>query len=207
MQKLPVGEPVNLSACAANEVTERARVLDADLILVATTTDTACGITTVRALSAEIPNACIVMIGNNGDESSIYEAIRAGANGYIADEISTDILARVLKGVMRGELGLSRADALRVVRRFRHVASEPILPIPTSLRDKLTPRELEVFELVRQGWRSREISERLTIAQSTVYKHIQNILDKLQVHSRAQAIFTVDPRRELAPLASHLRSH
>lgn len=199
-------EPVDLSSCGANEVAERERVWETDLILVETTTDDVSGISTMRTLSAEAPDVHIVLIGKDADETSIYEAISAGADGYIAGETSTDILAKTLKGVMRGELGLSRVAALRVVRQLRRAASEPFTPTRTSLRGKLTPRELEVFDLVRQGRRSREISERLVIAESTVYKHIQNILEKLQVHSRAQAIFTADPQGKRAPHAGRQRS-
>ena len=200
-------EPVNLSACGADEVVERARVGGPDLILFELTTDRdrASGISRVHTLSTEIPDAHIVVLGRDADEASIHEAISAGADGYITDETSSDNLARTLKGVMRGELGLSRVTALHVIRQLRRAAYEPFAFIPTSLRDKLTPREQEVFNLVRQGKRSREISERLSIAESTVYKHIQNILDKLQVHSRAQAIFVVDSPDEYAPLDGHQR--
>lgn len=196
LQKLPLDDPVTLLDCSSNEVMEHARQWETDMILVESTSDTASGLSTVRTISAELPDACIVMIGALADESALFEAISAGANGYIAGEADLDILTRTLLGVARGELGLSRVDALRVVKRFRHAAAEPISLIPASVRDRLTRRELEVFDLVRQGMRSREIAEHLTIAESTVYKHICNILKKLQVHSRAQAIYTVDPLGE-----------
>lgn len=207
LQKLPLDDPVNLSACDANEVVERARVWGPDLILFELTTDRdrASGISSVRTLSTEIPDAHIVVLGRDADETSIHEAISAGADGYMSDESSSDNLARTLKGVMRGELGLSRVAALRVVQQLRRAVSEPFTLIPMSLRDKLTPREQEVFNLVRQGMRSREISEHLSIAESTVYKHIQNILDKLQVHSRAQALFIVESPNEYALLDGHKR--
>jgi DNA-binding NarL/FixJ family response regulator len=196
LQKLPVDYPVTLDDCGSNEAMERARRWEAELILVESTSDTSSSLSTIRTISAELPDAYIIMIGVLADESALFEAISAGANGYIAGETTLDILMRTLRGVARGELGLSRIDALRVVKRFRHAAAEPIPPIPASVHDRLTRRELEVFDLVRQGMRSREIAERLTIAESTVYKHICNILKKLQVHSRAQAIYTVDPQSE-----------
>lgn len=201
LQKLPMDDPVTLHDCGSNEVVERARQWEVDLILVESTSDTASSLSTVRTISAELPDVYIVMIGALADESALFEAVSAGANGYIASETTLDILTRTLWGVARGQLGLSRVDALRVVKRFRHAAAEPIPPIPAGVHDRLTRRELEVFDLVRQGMRSREIAEHLTIAESTVYKHICNILKKLQVHSRAQAIYTVDPQSEDASVA------
>jgi DNA-binding NarL/FixJ family response regulator len=79
--------------------------------------------------------------------------------------------------------------ALQVVRLLRQAARAPISAPSVKLNGKLTPREQQVFDLVRSGLRSREIADQLSIAEATVYKHIQNILDKLQVHSRTQAIF------------------
>lgn len=208
LQKLPMDEPVNLGACGANEIVERARAWEPDVILLESMTDRdrASGISRVRTLSAEIPDAHIVVLGRDADETAIHEAISAGADGYMNGDTSSESFARTLKGVMRGELGLSRVTALRVVRHLRRAASQPFAPLPTSLSRKLTQREQEVFNLVRQGKRSREISERLYIAESTVYKHIQNILDKLQVHSRAQAIFIVDAPDEYVPLDGRQRA-
>ncbi len=204
LQKLPLDEPVELSSCAAGEVTTCAREWTPDLILLDMTNDGG-GNLVVRTLSMEVPNARIIVLGKDADETSIYEAISAGADGYITAETSTDTLARTLIGVMKGELGLSRESALRVVQQLRRAASGPFAPMLTSLQVKLTPREQEVFDLIRQGMRSREISEQLVIAESTVYKHVQNILDKLQVHSRAQAIFMVDPEAGQSPFADRSR--
>ncbi|MGZ6389015.1 MAG: response regulator transcription factor [Ktedonobacterales bacterium] len=99
------------------------------------------------------------------------------------------MLANTLKGVAQGELGLTRQDARQVVHHLRQAARARTSPLLPEVEDSLTPREQEVFELVRRGLRSREIAQQLTIADATVYKHIQNILEKLRVHSRTQAIF------------------
>lgn len=193
LQNLPLEEPANLSSCAASEAIEHVRGLAPDVILFEATTDDTRGISTVRTMNAEDPNTHIVVLGKDASEASVYEAISAGADGYVTCETSIDALASVLTGVTKGELGLSRACALRVVQQLRRALVKAPASTQMSLQVKLTPREQEVFDLVLQGVRSREISKRLVIAESTVYKHIQNILDKLNVHSRAQAIFMVDP--------------
>ncbi|MGZ3601561.1 MAG: LuxR C-terminal-related transcriptional regulator [Ktedonobacterales bacterium] len=153
------------------------------------TVDFAEAISTLSALSNAIPSARIVLLGRESDEATVYEAILSGASGYLRADASVEMLANTLKGVAQGELGLTRQDARQVVHHLRQAARARTSPLLPEVEDSLTPREQEVFELVLRGLRSREIAQQLTIADATVYKHIQNILEKLRVHSRTQAIF------------------
>lgn len=183
-----VGPPVEAEFCEAARAVAVATASAPDVVLVEGVVDFASGLALVRLLTDSLPGLHVVMLGTDDDEASIFEAVNAGADGFLAGDASLGMLPRMLAGVTQGELGLPRVAALRVVRQLRRAARQQRTQPAYDTGGMLTQREQEVFALVRQGMRSREISERLTIAEATVYKHIQNVLEKLNVHSRAQAI-------------------
>ena len=188
-------DAIQADQCEHADALRYAREIQPDVIIVEAVVDFNAGIATVHRLSEALPGSRIVVLGSDGDEVSVYEALVSGADGFLTRDASLDTLARTLTGVVNGELGVSRSAALTVVRHLRQAAQRARTQTSTDLSGVLTQREQEVFDLVRQGLRSREISEKLCIAETTVYKHIQNVLDKLQVHSRAQAIIVtaLDP--------------
>ncbi len=184
------GEPMDAKLCDTAEATEHVRSWNPDLVLVEAIADFAGGIDTVREVRETNPDVRQVVLGTDADEASVYEAMCAGACGYVPRDTSANALLATLRGVLRGELGLSRTAALRLVQQLcRPAVQAGPSQVPLEVQSRLTQREQEIFELVRRGVRSREIAERLFIAEATVYKHIQNILDKLQVHSRTEAVF------------------
>lgn len=188
LRKGESGAPMEAELCEAAKAVVVATSNAPDVIVVEAVVDFASGLALVRLLTDALPRAHVVMLGADDDDVSIFEAVSAGADGFLARDASLESLPRTLIGVTHGELGLPRAAALRVVRQLRRAARQQRTALAFDTRGILTQREQEVFDLVRQGLRSREISERLTIAEATVYKHIQNVLEKLNVHSRAQAI-------------------
>lgn len=193
LQSLPLGGSIEIQICQTTQAGEVARSWKPDVILIEATVDFAGAISTLSTLSSEIPDAHIILLGRDSDEATIYEAILRGACGYLTAGASLETLANTLKGVAQGELGLSRQTAWQVIRHLRQAARARPGVLPSRVEESLTPREQEVFDLVRHGLRSREIAQQLTIAEGTVYKHIQNILEKLQVNSRTQAIFMARP--------------
>lgn len=180
--------PVECEVTAAEHAAERALTWQPDLIVVEAITDFAQGIEVTRHLRAMLPDAALVLLGADGDDATIYEAVSAGADGYVTRDDSAEVLRKRLAGVQRGEVGLARSEALQVIRHLRRVVAEQAAERPVEIDAKLTPRENEVFDLVRKGMRSREIASALFIAEGTVYKHIHNIFEKLNVHSRNQAL-------------------
>jgi DNA-binding NarL/FixJ family response regulator len=183
-------EPREIALCDTDSVVESIRAAGADVVLLDMATDVPAAIASVRRLAKAFPDLHVVAVGGGSDEAVTYQAVRAGADGYISPDVSGEILARTLRGVMRGELGLPRVAALGVIRQWRNAATKDPRPIPAEMRAKLSQREREVFDLVLRGMRSRDIARQLFIAESTVYKHIQNILDKLHLQSRTHAIFS-----------------
>lgn len=188
LSSLPGDEPLECKVIRAEDTVEYAVSWPPDLMVVEATTDFAHGVIATRQIRSLLPDARIVMLGSDDDEATVFEAISAGADGYLTRDTSTDVLLHTLGGVLRGEIGLPRVTALRVIRQLRRMVEAQDSYRPVEVETKLTPREQEVFELVRKGLRSRDIASALFIAEGTVYKHIHNILEKLNVHSRNQAV-------------------
>lgn len=192
LRNLPPEEALDAELCASASVIERARANCPAVVLIEAVTDFGTGIETLHALAEALPSVRTVVLGAGEDEAMIYEAVNAGAHGYIPSETSPEAVAGTLRGVLRGELGLSRVAALRLVQQLRRQVQTQRPKVSPEVLSKLTQREQEILGLMRQGLRSREMAQRLYIADATVYKHIQNILDKLHVHSRTQAILIAE---------------
>jgi DNA-binding NarL/FixJ family response regulator len=193
---VPQDETLEVSLCDSVSAVARLRASMAEVVLIEAITNFRDGLATLRTITSAFPVIDAVMLGVADDEASVYEGIMAGADGYLTHDASSSALVATLLGLKRGELGVSRTAARRVIRRLRH-ALETRVPHPSSeVSGKLTPREREVFELVCQGMRSREIAQELGIAEATIYKHVQNILEKLHVKSRTQAIIAIERDNE-----------
>lgn len=188
LANLPGDALVECEVTTNENTIERARFWQPDLILVEAITDFGRGIAATRDVHSRLPESPLIVLGTDDDEATVFEAISAGADGYLTRDTSPEVLLQTLSGVLHGEVGLTRVAALRVIRQLRQLVTIQVTSKPVAADVKLTSRENQVFDLVRKGMRSREIAEELCIAEGTVYKHIHNILDKLNVHSRNQAL-------------------
>lgn len=188
MQHLPLDEPVDVRLSPATAAGEVVRTWKPQVVLIEATIDFADAIATLSTFTTDATDVPVILVGKDADDASVYEAILGGASGYLTAGESLETLVSTVRGVAEGELGLSRRAANRVVRQLRQAARARSSSPQAEVKTNLTPREQEVFDLVRRGMRSREIAQHLTISEGTVYKHIQNVLEKLRVHSRTQAI-------------------
>jgi DNA-binding NarL/FixJ family response regulator len=144
------------------------------------------GIQTARALTASDASLPVVMVTISVLDRDLFEAIRAGAIGYLSKGLSAEAIVRALRGFHHEEsLPLSRSMANKVLTYFG-AHERPAAP-RDLLGEGLSKREHEVLELVAQGAHDREIAARLNLAEGTVKKHIQNILRKLHARNRAEA--------------------
>ena len=144
------------------------------------------GIEAARRISRELPSVRILMLTISEDEENLFKAIQCGADGYILKGIPSRWLRDQLKRLIKGEAPLSGVMAAKILDKFRtHPIDESQLyaidPVP------LSNREQDVLELVVQGLTNPEIAERLVISESTVKKHIHNILEKLHLNNRVEA--------------------
>jgi DNA-binding NarL/FixJ family response regulator len=125
------------------------------------------------------------MLTVSDDEEDLFGSIRAGAAGYLLKEISIEEVADAIRAVLRGESLISPSMASKLLAEFAVLsgAGRPETPAP-----RLTERELQVLEKVAEGMSNREVAGVLGISENTVKNHVRNILEKLHLHSRMEAV-------------------
>jgi two-component system NarL family response regulator len=143
------------------------------------------GIEAITAVRNAAPDARIVMLTVSDEEADLYEAIKGGASGYLLKDASTDEVAQAVRVVADGQSLISPSMAMKLLDEFKQMSradrSQPATP-------RLTERELEVLRFVAKGLNNREIAKQLFISENTVKNHVRNILEKLQLHSRMEAV-------------------
>ena len=179
------GAEVVAEASNGFEALELTRLHKPDLVLMDISMPECNGLEATRLIKAELPDTHIVMVTVSDEDADLFEAIKSGAEGYLLKDMSPDGLERTLDAVSTGQLGLTPSLAARIVEEFsRHVDSEA----ETQPESTLTPRESEVLNLVAQGATNPEIAEALEVSPHTVSFHVKNILRKLHLRNRAQAV-------------------
>jgi DNA-binding NarL/FixJ family response regulator len=147
------------------------------------------GIEACRAMKEVVPSAKIVMLTISDEEEDLFEAIRAGASGYLLKDIPYDEVADVVRAVHGGQSLINPSMAAKLLTEFAALAKregeERAQEVPPP---KLTDREMEVLRLVARGMNNRDIAKELFISENTVKNHVRNILEKLQIHSRMEAV-------------------
>ncbi|HEX2110155.1 MAG TPA: response regulator transcription factor [Gaiellaceae bacterium] len=146
------------------------------------------GISAVRRISRECPETAVVMLTVSRSDDDLFDALRAGASGYLLKDIDPVRLPRALEGVLAGEAALPRALVARLIDEFRERGRYRRVPILRERGPVLTSREWEVLELLREGLTTKQIAERLFVSHATVRSHIAAILRKLRVPNREAAI-------------------
>jgi two-component system NarL family response regulator len=143
------------------------------------------GIESCLTMKDAAPTARIIMLTVSDDEADLYEAVKNGASGYLLKDSSIDEVAQAIRVVADGQSLISPSMAIKLLDEFKQM-SRGERAVSTS--PKLTDRELEVLRLVAQGLNNREIAKQLFISENTVKNHVRNILEKLQLHSRMEAV-------------------
>jgi DNA-binding NarL/FixJ family response regulator len=169
------------------EAVERARELQPDLIVLDLTMPGMDGLTALPLLREAVPTASVVVLTASEDDSNLLTAIRLGAAGYLLKNEPPDRIVDFLRGVFAGEAALSGAVARRLFEQVREGGS-PHDIVPQSFADRLSARELEVLLLLDQHLGTEEIARRLFISEHTVRSHVKNLLAKLGVSSRREAL-------------------
>jgi two-component system NarL family response regulator len=143
------------------------------------------GIEACLAIKEIAPTARIIMLTVSDEEADLYEAIKNGASGYLLKDSSIDEVAQAIRVVADGQSLISPSMAIKLLDEFKQMSRADRQQVPTP---RLTDRELEVLGLVAQGLNNREIAKRLFISENTVKNHVRNILEKLQMQSRMEAV-------------------
>ena len=171
-------------ASDGKEALEKARRLRPNIILMDIRMPNCDGIEATRLIKAEQPETKIIMLTVSEEDDDLFEAIRSGAHGYLLKNMQPDELFSMLEGALEGHAVMAPAMAERILHAFVDEAHRRAEMGETQ--DELSPREIEVLELARQGATNKEIAERLFISVGTVKNHIHNILEKLHLKNRAQ---------------------
>ena len=168
-----------------------------DVVLLDVAMPTLSGIDAARMIKASSPRAGIIMLTVHADEEFLFEAIKAGAMGYLLKDCTPDELIRAIRVVHSGEGLLAPTMAAKVMREFARTRETKDL---AAVHLPLTQREVEILQHVTTGLANKEIANRLSISERTVKNHLSNIMEKLHVNSRTQAaVYAL--RRGLVPPA------
>jgi DNA-binding NarL/FixJ family response regulator len=169
------------------EAVGKAADLLPDIILMDVRMPRRSGIEACTAIKEVAPSTRIIMLTISDEEADLYDAIKAGATGYLLKEISTDEVSAAIRAVADGQSQISPSMAAKLLTEFKSMVQRtderPLVPAP-----RLTDRELEVLKLVATGMNNRDIAKELFISENTVKNHVRNILEKLQLHSRMEAV-------------------
>ena len=147
------------------------------------------GIEAARQMKEVAPSAKIVILTISDEEEDLFEAIRAGASGYLLKDIPLDEVAEAVRSVHGGQSLINPSMAGKLLTEFAALArrddEERAQEVPAP---RLTEREMQVLKLVARGMNNRDIAKELFISENTVKNHVRNILEKLQIHSRMEAV-------------------
>lgn len=146
------------------------------------------GIQAAEDISHELPETAVVMLTVSRTDADLFDALRAGASGYLLKDIDPARLPIALHGVLEGEAALPRHLVALLIEEFRERQRRRRIPLRGRRGIELTDREWEVLELMRQGAATDEIAARLFISPVTVRTHVSAILRKLRVPTREAAV-------------------
>jgi DNA-binding NarL/FixJ family response regulator len=145
------------------------------------------GVTATSRLRELIPNSRVIILTTFDDDEYVFEGLRAGAVGYLMKDVSSEKLFEAIRSAARGEYFLLPSITAKVVAEFSRI-SRPGGPNQDALIDPLSPREIEILQLVATGASNKDIADKLIISEGTVKNHLSNILGKMGVKDRMQAV-------------------
>lgn len=145
------------------------------------------GVTATLRLREMLPAGKVIVLTTFDDDEFVFDGLRAGAVGYLLKDVSSEKLFEAIRAADKGEYFLQPSITAKVMAEFSRLSR--ITPSPmVALAEPLSPREMEILRLVATGASNREIADTLVIAEGTVKNHLTNILGKLTVKDRMQAV-------------------
>jgi DNA-binding NarL/FixJ family response regulator len=162
---------------------EAVRNLRPDLVLLDITMPNKNGVETLEVLKSEFPTLKVVMLTVSDEDQDLLAAIQAGADGYLLKDLNSEEFLSMLEGLEKGEAALNRKMVTRVMNGYQKLATQS-----AESNEGLTGREIELLHLMVDGLSNKQIAEKLFISENTVKYHIRNILQKLDVQNRTEAV-------------------
>ncbi|MBI2858608.1 MAG: response regulator transcription factor [Chloroflexi bacterium] len=166
-------------ASSGVEAVEKAASLQPDLVIMDIKMPGKSGLEALREIKSILPKTKIVMLTVSEEDDDLFEAMRSGADGYMLKNLKAEEFFGLLSALEKGEKAITPALASRLISEF---VRQPTPAAP----EQLTPREIEVLNLVAAGEPNRVIARRLQVSENTIKFHLRNVMDKLQLRNRTQ---------------------
>ncbi len=167
------------------EALELARAIKPELILMDVNMPQMDGLEATRRIKAEVPETKIVILTVSDEDENLFQAIKFGAEGYLLKNLQSQAFFELIDGIARGEAPISPELATKILDEFSRRLKDDAKVVNS---EDLTEREKQVLELVAEGSTNRDIASRLNVTENTVKYHLKNILEKLHLRNRAQAV-------------------
>ncbi|MDA0244253.1 MAG: response regulator transcription factor [Chloroflexi bacterium] len=186
---LSVWEDLEVVGEAGNgrEAIAQAVLLQPDVVLMDLRMPILDGVAATRHLQEECPSARVIVLTTFDDDEHIFEGLRAGAVGYLLKDVASEKLVEAIRATYNGESFLQPSVAAKVIAQLTR-GTGPNAAVPLPLEEPLSERELEILSLICTGASNKEIAAKLFITEGTVKNHVTNILGKLGVRDRTQAV-------------------
>jgi DNA-binding NarL/FixJ family response regulator len=185
-----VGEATN-----GREAVGQVEALHPDVVLMDVRMPEMDGVAATRELGARFPDVGVIILTTFEDDETVFEGLKAGARGYLLKDIGSEEMAQAVRKVASGEALIQTRLTRKVLAEFSRMASagDNRTPAKTgapseSLAAPLTDREREVLQALARGLSNREIADELVITEGTVKNHVSNLIEKLGVRDRTQAV-------------------
>ncbi len=181
------GHDVVATAADGGEAVRRAPAARPEVVVLDLQLPVMSGVEVTRALVAADPSVRVLVLSASGEHADVLEAVKAGATGYLVKSASSAELLDAVARTALGEAVFTPGLAGLVLGEYRRLSVEPVAPSGPAA-PRLTERETEVLRLVAKGLSYKDIAERLVISHRTVQNHVQNTLNKLQLHNRVELV-------------------
>jgi len=166
------------------EAIDKAKEFMPDIILMDIWMPKCNGLDATKRIKEEMPYVKIVMLTVSDDDYTLFEAIKAGAQGYLLKNLEPQELFELIRGVIRGEAPISRSLAAKILDEFAKTSKRG--DSLNKVSPGLTAREKEVLQLLVEGASNKDIAKKLNITENTVKNHLRNIMEKLHLQNRVQ---------------------
>jgi DNA-binding NarL/FixJ family response regulator len=186
---LSVHQDIQVVGQASNgqEAVEVAAQVQPDVVLMDVRMPIVNGVQATRRLKQALPQCRVIVLTTFDDDEYVFDALRAGAAGYLLKDVPSARLVEAIRATARGESILEPSVAAKVIAEFSRVSSMVPSAQMEQLVEPLSERELEIVALIARGASNKEIADQLFIAEGTVKNHVTHILGKLGVRDRTQA--------------------
>jgi len=174
------------------EVIDKVKLLNPDVVLMDINMPLLNGVEATSNILADCPDVKIIALTIHEDEEYLFEIIKEGAAGFLLKDVETSTLSQAIREVSQGNCFIHPTITHKLLGEFNRLARNSAKILTSEKADEcdLTVREKEILELMAQGYTNKEISNTLYISEKTVKNHVSNILRKLEVSDRTQAVIT-----------------